>query len=188
MFCPFKILVLVSGGVDSSVCAALVTRAVGAERVIALHIDNGFMRARESALVHDSLAPLGLNLRTIDASAEFYNGVTQIKRRDGTQYSAGPLKEVVSPEDKRKIIGDTFMRVTETQTNALNLRAEDVFVAQGTLRPDLIESASALASGKADAIKTHHNDTELVRALRAQGRVIEPLKDYHKDEVNCALL
>jgi len=59
------------------------------------------------------------------------------------------------------------------------------FLAQGTLRPDLIESASHLASsgGTADAIKTHHNDTQLVRALRAQGRVVEPLKDYHKDEV-----
>lgn len=53
----------------------------------------------------------------------------------------------------------------------------------GTLRPDLIESASELASGKADAIKTHHNDTELVRELRKQGRVVEPLKDFHKDEV-----
>lgn len=53
----------------------------------------------------------------------------------------------------------------------------------GTLRPDLIESASELASVKADAIKTHHNDTELVRELRKQGRVVEPLKDFHKDEV-----
>ena len=51
------------------------------------------------------------------------------------------------------------------------------------MRPDLIESASELASGKADAIKTHHNDTELVRELRRQGRVVEPLKDFHKDEV-----
>lgn len=56
------------------------------------------------------------------------------------------------------------------------------FVA-GTLRPDLIESASALASSNAEAIKTHHNDTELVRQLRAKGRVVEPLKDFHKDEV-----
>ena len=63
------------------------------------------------------------------------------------------------------------------------LKSSEVFFAQGTLRPDLIESASALASGSADAIKTHHNDTELVRQLRALGRVIEPLKDFHKDEV-----
>ena len=73
--------------------------------------------------------------------------------------------------------------VAEKEMQALNLHPDDVFLAQGTLRPDLIESASSLASNKASAIKTHHNDTELVRQLRATGRVIEPLKDYHKDEV-----
>jgi GMP synthase (glutamine-hydrolysing) len=60
---------------------------------------------------------------------------------------------------------------------------DEVLLAQGTLRPDLIESASALASGKANAIKTHHNDSQLIRNLREQGRVVEPLKDFHKDEV-----
>ena len=58
-----------------------------------------------------------------------------------------------------------------------------MLLAQGTLRPDLIESASSIASKHADAIKTHHNDTELVRILREEGRVIEPLRDFHKDEV-----
>jgi len=65
----------------------------------------------------------------------------------------------------------------------LKLRPEEVMLGQGTLRPDLIESASTLASAKADVIKTHHNDTELVRQLRSEGRVVEPLKDFHKDEV-----
>jgi GMP synthase (glutamine-hydrolysing) len=65
----------------------------------------------------------------------------------------------------------------------LGLDPERTILAQGTLRPDLIESGSRLASGKADVIKTHHNDTELVRQLRAEGRVLEPLKDLHKDEV-----
>lgn len=65
----------------------------------------------------------------------------------------------------------------------LELSPKDVFLGQGTLRPDLIESASDLASNKADAIKTHHNDTPLVRQLRDQGQVVEPLKDFHKDEV-----
>ncbi|VDK32049.1 unnamed protein product, partial [Anisakis simplex] len=60
---------------------------------------------------------------------------------------------------------------------------KEIFLAQGTLRPDLIESASSLASGHADTIKTHHNDTALVRELRDLGKVIEPLKDFHKDEV-----
>jgi GMP synthase (glutamine-hydrolysing) len=58
-----------------------------------------------------------------------------------------------------------------------------MFFAQGTLRPDLIESASSLASGCADTIKTHHNDTALVRKLRDLGKVVEPLRDFHKDEV-----
>jgi len=63
------------------------------------------------------------------------------------------------------------------------LSSEDVFLAQGTLRPDLIESASRLASSNADTIKTHHNDSKLIRELRDKGRVIEPLQEFHKDEV-----
>lgn len=65
----------------------------------------------------------------------------------------------------------------------LNLKLEDVVLAQGTLRPDLIESASSLASSKADVIKTHHNDTPFVRRLRDMNQIVEPLKDFHKDEV-----
>ena len=65
----------------------------------------------------------------------------------------------------------------------MNLRPDEVMLGQGTLRPDLIESASSLASNNAQLIKTHHNDTDLVRALRNKGRVVEPLKDFHKDEV-----
>ena len=66
----------------------------------------------------------------------------------------------------------------------LQLKPDDVYLGQGTLRPDLIESASSLVSAHADPIKTHHNDTELVRLLREEGRVVEPLKDFHKDEVS----
>lgn len=60
---------------------------------------------------------------------------------------------------------------------------DDVLLAQGTLRPDLIESASSLVSLKADTIKTHHNDTNLIRKLRDSGRIVEPLRNFHKDEV-----
>ena len=63
---------------------------------------------------------------------------------------------------------------------SLNLDPEDVVLGQGTLRPDLIESASGLASNRADVIKTHHNDTELVRKLRANNQVVEPLTEFHK--------
>ena len=185
-----KVLVLVSGGVDSSVCAALLNKAIGPERVVALHINNGFMRQNESELVMGALQRLGLPLRMVDASESFYNASTTVKRvvdlaTEPNPEMSAPLKTCVEPEQKRRIIGDTFMHVADDAIKDLNLKPEDVFLAQGTLRPDLIESASHLASsgGTADAIKTHHNDTQLVRALRAQGRVVEPLKDYHKDEV-----
>eukprot|EP00127_Corallochytrium_limacisporum_P002193 Clim_evm87s108 gene=Clim_evmTU87s108 len=176
------VLVLVSGGVDSSVCAALLNKALGNEKVVALHIDNGFMRLNESKLVQESLERIGQKLTVIDASQEFYNGTTEYKVR-GTDNTVQTkqLKITVSPEEKRKIIGDTFMHVANRFIAGLNLGA--MYLAQGTLRPDLIESASSHASKTADAIKTHHNDTDLVRALRDSGKVIEPLKDYHKDEV-----
>ena len=75
------------------------------------------------------------------------------------------------------------MKIADEIICEMNLKPEDVYLGQGTLRPDLIESASKLASSNADAIKTHHNDTDLVRKLRDEGRVVEPLKDFHKDEV-----
>lgn len=93
------------------------------------------------------------------------------------------LCNTTNPEEKRKIIGDVFVEIANDAMTEMGLNPEEVFLGQGTLRPDLIESASSEASSKADAIKTHHNDTELVRELRNKGRVVEPLKDFHKDEV-----
>jgi len=171
-----KVLVLVSGGVDSTVCAALLHKALGKDRVVALHIDNGFMRKDESLKVKNALEKIGIDLHVVDASEDFYNGKTTVHGKE-----IGPLKETIHPEEKRNIIGDMFMRVAEKALQEFEL--QETFLVQGTLRPDLIESASALASGKADTIKTHHNDTGLVRELREKGRVIEPLQDYHKDEV-----
>ncbi|XP_052760059.1 GMP synthase [glutamine-hydrolyzing]-like [Mya arenaria] len=179
-----KILMLLSGGVDSTVCAALLHKALPDDQVIALHIDNGFMRKHESEQVEKSLNNIGLHVRVIKASHQFYNGRTYISSSaEGKKRRTNTLCTTVDPEEKRKIIGDTFMKVANEVIEELSLRPEDVYLGQGTLRPDLIESASALASGKADAIKTHHNDTDLVRELRNQGRVVEPLKDFHKDEV-----
>jgi len=173
-----KVLCLVSGGVDSSVCAALLCKALGPERLICLHIDHGFMRHEESETVVGALAALGVPIDKLDASATFAAATTEI---DGK--ATLPLAETVSPEEKRKIIGDTFMVVTQRLCEQRGLRAEEVYLAQGTLRPDLIESASSLVSTNAECIKTHHNDTQLVRRLRDEGRVLEPLRDYHKDEV-----
>ncbi|EGC35716.1 hypothetical protein DICPUDRAFT_91981 [Dictyostelium purpureum] len=136
------------------------------------------MRANESAKVEKALSVLGLHLIVVDASETFYNSTTTING-----HLTNKLKDTINPEERRKIIGDTFMKVAEQEVKKLGLSPEDVFLAQGTLRPDLIESSSKTVSGVADVIKTHHNDTELVRLLRDTGRVVEPLKDYHKDEV-----
>ncbi|XP_015121351.1 GMP synthase [glutamine-hydrolyzing] [Diachasma alloeum] len=196
-----KVLLLVSGGVDSTVCAALLHKALNKEQVIPLHINNGFMRKGETPFVEQSLAQLGIKLRVVNAAHNFMEGTTSVpldnvllanainnKGIGGTSISPRTrltkmLCQTTNPEEKRKIIGDVFVRVANDAMTEMGLKPEEVFLGQGTLRPDLIESASALASGKADAIKTHHNDSELVRALRDQGRVVEPLKDFHKDEV-----
>ncbi|XP_042232119.1 GMP synthase [glutamine-hydrolyzing]-like isoform X1 [Homarus americanus] len=182
-----KVLMLVSGGVDSTVCAALLHKALSEEQVIAVHIDNGFMRKNESLQVEQSLRKLGLKLRVVNARHQFYDGVTSIPVDStdpmGRKHVTNLLCMTISPEEKRKIIGDTFIKVANEVISEMNLRTEEVMLGQGTLRPDLIESASSLVSGNAQNIKTHHNDTDLVRLLRAQGRVVEPLKDFHKDEV-----
>ncbi|XP_048837204.1 GMP synthase [glutamine-hydrolyzing] [Brienomyrus brachyistius] len=182
-----KVLVLLSGGVDSTVCTALLNKALNQEQVIAVHIDNGFMRKRESQMVEEALIKLGINVKVVNAAHTFYNGTTTlpISEEDRTPRKriSKTLNMTTDPEEKRKIIGDTFVKVANEVIGEMNLKPDEVFLAQGTLRPDLIESASTIASGKADVIKTHHNDTELIRKLRDEGRVIEPLKDFHKDEV-----
>lgn len=123
----------------------------------------------------------------INAAHSFYNGTTTLpisdEDRTPRKRISKTLNMTTSPEEKRKIIGDTFVKIANEVIGEMNLKPEEVFLAQGTLRPDLIESASLVASGKAELIKTHHNDTELIRKLREEGKVIEPLKDFHKDEV-----
>lgn len=181
-----KVLLLLSGGVDSTVCAALFRKALDADQVVAFHIDNGFMRKDESSNVEESLNQLGLVVKVIRAEHQFLNATTtvQVDSKDPKKKrSTKMLCKVTAPEEKRKIIGDTFIKISQELIAQLDLNPDHVFLGQGTLRPDLIESASHLASSSADAIKTHHNDTELVRLLRSRGRVIEPLKDFHKDEV-----
>lgn len=182
-----KVLSLVSGGVDSAVCTALLHAALGPESVIALHVDTGFMRKEESHIVKSSLENIGIHPHVIKAAVRFSTGTAIISSCDDEgmlqHHVTMPLHTVVNPEEKRKIIGDTFIKVANEAMMDLDLEADQIFLAQGTLRPDLIESASALASSNAQVIKTHHNDTELVRKLRALGRVVEPLMDFHKDEV-----
>lgn len=178
-----KVVMLISGGVDSAVAAALLSRALPADQIIGVHVDHGFMRMDESRQVAESLARLGIKVKVINAHNVFKFSRTML-HENGVSVESDTLSMVEEPEYKRKIIGDTFANVFENEVvRKMNLKSEDVFLGQGTLRPDLIESASSLASSKANAIKTHHNDSYLIRQLRNQGRVVEPLKDFHKDEV-----
>lgn len=142
------------------------------------------MRKNESENVERTLREIGVNLVVKRAFHQFIKGTTTVKMPGSLYTTETPLLSMtINPEDKRKIIGDVFIKVSNEVLREMKLRPEDVFLAQGTLRPDLIESASSIVSSKADTIKTHHNDTELVRKLRDEGRVVEPLKDFHKDEV-----
>lgn len=175
-----KVVVLVSGGVDSAVTAALLTRALPPENVYAIHIDHGMMRKNESDVICASLSSLGLvNMKRINAAEEFFFG----KVDDGTGTLIGPLAETCDPEMKRKIVGSMFIKVTREAVEALGIDFENTFLAQGTLRPDLIESGNPDVSGYANKIKTHHNDVDIVRQARERGMIIETNWDWHKDEV-----
>lgn len=179
-----KVLCLASGGVDSTVCAVLLLKALGPERVVCIHIDHGFMRLHESAQVVEALQAAGVRLHLVKAQADFAQATTTIAAKgDRPAYTTKKLCETTDPEEKRNIIGNTFMTVCDRVIKELELDVNNLLLAQGTLRPDLIESGSKYASANADAIKTHHNDTAVVRQLRDAGRIIEPLCDYHKDEV-----
>lgn len=144
----------------------------------------GFLRKDESEQVEASLTEIGLKVVVKRCFFQFFKASTTVRKANTNYNTETPLLcMAIQPEDKRKIIGDTFIKIADETIKELNLDPKEVFLVQGTLRPDLIESASELVSKNADTIKTHHNDTEMVRQLRAAGRVIEPLKDFHKDEV-----
>ena len=160
-----NVFLLVSGGVDSSVAFVLCNRALGADRVLGLHIDNGFMRARETAAVKTFLKKEGFdNLMVKDASDDFLLSV----------------EGLTDPEAKREAIGRTFLAVKDDVMATLHLKAEDWVLAQGTLYPDTIESGG---STHAALIKTHHNRIGMIDELIAQGKVVEPLAQLYKDEV-----
>jgi GMP synthase (glutamine-hydrolysing) len=161
-----KVVLLISGGVDSCVVAALLLKSIPGDHVHLMYIDTGLMRQGESEEVRESLAGLGAkHVHVIDASERFYAG----------------LKGVEDPEQKRRIIGDLFMTVQETEIGKLGIA--DAFIAQGTLYTDLIESGRGVGN-KANVIKTHHNvRSPLVEAARARGLIVEPLSSLYKDEV-----
>jgi GMP synthase (glutamine-hydrolysing) len=155
-----RVICGLSGGVDSTVAAALIHRAIG-DRLTCIFVDNGLLRAGEAAevvaLFRESMA---LDVRAVDAGARFLEN----------------LRDVEDPERKRRIIGVTFIEVFEEQANTL----EDVgFLAQGTLYPDVIESISV--RGPSATIKSHHNVGGLPERMRLE--LLEPLRELFKDEV-----
>ena len=151
-----KALIAFSGGVDSTVCAALVNKAIG-KRLIAVHVDTGYMRKNESADVEQLMKKMNLNYRFVDASKDFYTA----------------LKGVEDPEKKRKIIGEKFIRVFEKIAE----KEEIEYLVQGTIAPDWIESGDSLR----DNIKSHHNVGGLPEHMKL--KLVEPLRDLYKDEV-----
>ena len=151
-----RALIAFSGGVDSTVCAALVNRAVG-DQLIAVHVDTGYMRKNESEHVKKMMTKMRLNFRFIDASKDFYDA----------------LKGVEDPEKKRKIIGNKFIRSFEKVAKDEKIKC----LVQGTIAPDWIESGGELR----DTIKSHHNVGGLPEDMELT--LVEPLRDLYKDEV-----
>ena len=155
------VICALSGGVDSAVAAALVHRAVG-DRLTCIYVDHGLMRKKESELLRVTFErDLGMNLVMVDARERFL----------------ARLAGVEDPEEKRRIIGDEFIRVFEEEAAKLG---QIDFLTQGTLYPDVIESATS-ETKTAQKIKTHHNVGGLPADLRFQ--LIEPLRYLFKDEV-----
>lgn len=154
-----KVIMALSGGVDSTVAATLIHKAIG-KNLFCIFVDNGLLRKNEFNEVLESYKVLGLNIKGVDASEKFYN----------------ELKGVSNPEGKRKIIGGGFIDVFH---NEAVLLTDISFLGQGTIYPDVIESVSV--NGPSATIKSHHNVGGLPEKMHLQ--LVEPLRSLFKDEV-----
>jgi len=156
-----RVILGLSGGVDSSVAAALIHRAIG-DQLTCVFVDNGLLRLGEGDQVMATFAEnLGVKVIRVDAEERFLSA----------------LAGVTDPERKRKIIGGLFVDVFEEESNKLK---DARWLAQGTIYPDVIESAGA-KTGKAHSIKSHHNVGGLPATMKLQ--LLEPLRELFKDEV-----
>jgi len=156
-----KVLLGLSGGVDSSVVAALLHEAIG-DQLTCVFVDHGLLRYHEGDQVMQTFADhLGVNVVRVDAADRFF----------------AALRGIHDPEEKRKVIGGLFIEVFEEEAN----RLQDIeWLAQGTIYPDVIESAGS-NTGKAHVIKSHHNVGGLPEHMRL--KLVEPLRELFKDEV-----
>ncbi len=154
-----KVVLGLSGGVDSSVTAVLLDKAIG-KNLHCIFVDNGLLRKNEFESVLDSYQHMGLNVTGVNSRARFYKA----------------LKGITDPEKKRKAIGNTFIEVFDQEAH----RIQDVqWLAQGTIYPDVIESKSV--KGPSSTIKSHHNVGGLPDFMKL--KVVEPLNTLFKDEV-----
>jgi len=155
-----KVVLGLSGGVDSSVAAVLLHKAIG-KQLHCIFVDNGLLRKNEFSTVLDSYLHMGLNVKGVDASERFLEA----------------LKGISDPEQKRKAIGRSFIEVFDIEAHQI----QDVkWLAQGTIYPDVIESVS-VNGGPSATIKSHHNVGGLPDFMKL--KVVEPLKSLFKDEV-----
>lgn len=170
-----KVFMLVSGGVDSTVAFTLLNKVLGPSRVQGLLVDTGLMRKGEIGEIQKAFKKLKIkNLHVEDASEEFFRN----------------LNGVYDPEEKRKIIGQTFLDVQARVSAKMGLASPatrnskpataEWLLGQGTIYPDTIETGG---TRHADQIKTHHNRVDAVQKMIDAGQVIEPLKELYKDEV-----
>jgi len=160
-----SVFFFVSGGVDSTVAYTLCLNSLGADRVHGAYVDTGLMREGETEFVRANFTALGASQFQVEHA--------------GPQFLAA-LEHAVEPEQKRHIIGEEFVKVQERILETQRFLEGRWILGQGTIYPDTIESGG---TAKADLIKTHHNRVAGIQKLIGEGRVIEPLSSFYKDEV-----